>query len=850
MEEKRTSFESGRYWAIEPDVLAEQLGSSRQGLTNAEAELRRTPVGERLSIQSHSDIGLLLRQFRSPLILLLVAASAVSMALAERVDSLIILAIVFASGLLGFAQERGAVRAIEALRQLVTVHVDIIRDGRLVEMRVDDVVSGDVVRLDAGDVIPGDCIILESNRLTVDESVLTGEAFPVRKEPGPVDPNATLGDRLNCLYLGSHVSSGSATALVVLVGQRTEFGSIEQEVAQRHLPTSFERGVTAYGLLLIKATAVLVFGVFALNLWLDRGVSESVLFSLALAVGLAPQMLPAIVTLSLSIGARVLATKKVVVKRLDAIEDFGSVDVLCTDKTGTLTEGTVHVHDAIDMNCHTSNVVLERAYWNAHLQEGHSNPIDDAISNFVGHGVALPVRLAEVPFDFTRKIVSVVVKTEDDQLLICKGAVEQVMSRCTRVLVDGRIEPIQQHAATAHRSFQELSSQGLRLLGVAEKSLPVNFVVEDISEDDLTLLGFVAFVDPPKEGTRAAIDRLRESGVIVKIITGDNREITKITAGKVGIHDDGMLTGSEILALSDDELADRVDETNLFVEVDPLQKERIVRAISSRGHTVGFVGDGVNDVAALHAADVGISVDSGVDVAKATADLILLDKSLSVINEGIHQGRRVFANTLKYVYVTTSANFGNMVSLACATAFLPFLPMLPLQILLLNFLSDVPGMTIATDNVDLERLAQPQRWDIAQVRRFMIVFGLLSTSVDLATFAILRISFDSDAAELRTGWFLVSVLTEVVALLFLRTSKRMYRGHPSRPLLTSSIAIVMMTVLLVLTPLGNPFRLVVLDGGLMVVLIGLIASYALLTEILKSRMTLLFHTNPQSAVQR
>ena len=840
-----TSFVIDQYWALDADVVTQQLASSRDGLTDVEAESRRTPVAERLGVTRHSDLGLLLRQFRSPLVLLLLAAAVVSMALAERIDSLIIVVIVVSSGLLGFVQERGAVRAIEALRKLVTVHVDVMRNGLIVERAVDDVVRGDVIRLDMGDVVPGDCLLLDSNRLTVDESMLTGEAFPVHKEPGVLSRDTATSDRTNCLYLGSHVSSGSATALVVAVGRKTEFGSIEQQVAQRHLPTSFERGVTAYGLLLIKATAVLVIGVFGLNLWLDRSLSESVLFSLALAVGLAPQMLPAIVTLSLSIGARMLAVKKVVVKRLDSIEDFGSVDVLCTDKTGTLTEGSVKVGGTFDALGRHSAVVLERAFWNAHLQEGHTNPIDEAITDFVGHEMSLPKRLAEIPFDFTRKVVSVIVETSHERLLICKGAVEQVLSRCSTVLLDDRQQPVALIDEDARRTFEDLSAKGLRLLAVAEKSLPANLDTAQAAEDELTFLGFIAFVDPIKEGVREAIDQLNATGVVVKIITGDNREISKMTASSVGLATDCVLTGSDISTFTDSELASRVEATSVFVEVDPLQKERIIRSLSDLGHTVGFLGDGVNDVAALHAADVGISVDTGVDVAKETADLILLEKSLTVINDGIQQGRRVFANTLKYVHVTTSANFGNMVSLACATAFLPFLPMLPLQILLLNFLSDVPGMTIATDNVDPERLAQPQRWDIAQVRRFMIVFGLLSTSVDLATFAILRVGYESDAAELRTGWFLVSVLTEIFAMLFLRTARAVHRSHPSRALIWSSAAVMIVTIALIVTPLGTPFRLETLSGTLLASLIGLVGAYALMTEILKSRMSSVFRTNPR-----
>ena len=827
-------------WSLQPSEVFAILDSTEEGLSTAEANRRVPPPVERLGFRRHSAFELLLRQFRSPLILLLLAAAAISMALAERIDSLIIVAIVVGSGLLGFVQERSAVRAIDALRELVTIHVDVSRDGRVVEVSAEDLVPGDVVHLDTGDVVPGDCIILDSNRLSVDESVLTGEVFPVHKEAGVVSAKTPLSRRSNFLFFGSHVASGSAKVLVVSVGRNTEFGSIERKVAQRHLPTSFERGVTAYGRLLIKATAVLVVGVFMLNVALQRSLSESVLFSLALAVGLAPQLLPAIVTLSLSIGARLLAAEKVIVKRLDAIEDFGSIDVLCTDKTGTLTEGSVHVEGAFDTSGLESKLVLERAFWNAHLQQGHRNPIDDAISDFVGHGVALPAAVAEIPFDFARKMVSVVVESHGERLLVCKGAVEQVVSRCSHAAVGSQLLPIGEMSARLNETFRDLSSQGLRVLGVAERAVSEVDVFSPESEDQLVFLGFLAFVDPAKASAREAIARLREGGVTVKIITGDNREISRMTAESVGLDGSAMLTGAEMEQMTDEDLAGVAERTILFVEVDPLQKERIIRALSSTGHTVGFVGDGVNDVAALHAADVGISVDTGVDVAKETADLILLDKNLAVIADGIQQGRRVFVNTLKYVYVTTSANFGNMVSLACATAFLPFLPMLPLQILLLNFLSDVPGMTIATDNVDPERLVKPQHWDIRRVRRFMIVFGLLSTSIDLATFAVLRLGFDTDAAELRTGWFLVSVFTELVAMLFLRTSRPALRSRPGPALGASSIVIVVVALLLVTTSAAEVFRFDVLETPMIGTLFGLVVLYAAMTELLKRRLRSLF----------
>lgn len=828
------------YWSTDSAELLETLATRLSGLTPDEVESRLVHRERNVGLRRESDVRLLVRQFRSPLLLLLLVASMVSLFFAERLDSAIILAIVFGSGILGFVQERGAVRAIEALRELVTFHVDVLRDGRLAEVGFEEVVPGDIVMLDVGDVVPGDCIVLEANRLTVDESTLTGEAFPIQKRPGIVAARSALDERSNCLHLGSHVASGTGTAVVVTVGAETQLGIIGGRIAHHHLPTAFERGITAYGFLLVKATAVLVTGVFILNLIAHRGVAESILFSLALAVGLTPQMLPAIVTLSLSVGARLLARRKVVVKRLDAIEDFGSVDVLCSDKTGTLTEGTVRLVDALDFRGDPSALVLERAYWNAHLQVGHSNPIDRAIIESVGHSQALPAAVDEVPFDFVRKLVSVVVSTPEGQQLVCKGAVERVLERCSRVRLGTTTESIDVCSEEIVRTFRRLSSAGFRTLAIAERELSALVTRMSDLEQDMVFLGFLTLEDPIKNDVDAALRSLKDLGITVKIITGDNREITRHTAHQVGLSSENLVTGTEIAEMNDEQLRVTVDRATLFAEVDPGQKERIVRTLSKNGHSVAFVGDGVNDAAALHAADVGISVDSGVDVAKESADLILLDKSLQVISDGITHGRRVFVNTLKYVYVTTSANFGNMVSLACATLFLPYLPMLPLQILLLNFLSDVPGMMIATDNVDGEMLARPQRWNIDQVRRFMIVFGLLSTTVDLLTFIGLRMWLDEGADGLRTGWFFVSVLTEIIAILFLRTARPVFRSRPSRSLTWSSLAVVTVSALLVMTAIGEPFRFVVLPLGTVAVLVGLVGLYALGTELLKGRFSDLF----------
>lgn len=836
MKHEQIAFDA-QFWSWSTEEAFAVLSSCKDGLASGEALSRLAIAPKSIGDRRVRWWHLLLRQFRSPIILLLVASGALSLVLGEVVDSLIIIGIIGLSGVLGFVQERGAVRAVESLLSSVRVHADVLRDGSESEITVAEVVYGDVVVLRAGDVVPGDALVLESSQMLVDESSLTGESYPVSKEPGVVDPATELGLRSNCVHLGTHVVSGSGRVLVARTGTDTEFGRVAEHVARAHVPTAFERGATQFGLLLMKATAVLVAAVFAINLALNRPFVDSLLFSLALAVGLTPQMLPAIVTLSLSKGASVMARQRVIVKRLDAIEDVGSLNLLCTDKTGTLTEGSVRLDSAVGVDGRPSDRVARLARWNSAMQTGFANPIDAAILQAVSpSGDSGARRWGEIPYDFSRKRLSVGVRCGDESLLVTKGAVSEVLSCCEFVeTANGGTAPLAGVLDEVEARFRQLSADGLRVLAVAVRSLEGEPALSADFESRMTLVGFLAFVDPPKADVDEAMKMLATLGVDVCVITGDNRHAAKFVASAVGIDTEGMLLGTDVAPMSDAELTEAVRTVRLFAETDPMQKERIVRACSRAGYTVGYMGDGINDAPSLRVADVGISVDTAVDVAKQTADLVLLDKDLLVLGEGMAEGRRVFANTLKYVHVTTSANFGNMLSLASATLLLPFLPMLPTQVLILNFLSDVPGMTIATDRVDAEQLASPVAWDIRRVRNFMIVFGIASTAFDLLTFLVLRRGLGADAELTRTGWFVESTLTELMAMLMLRTHRFFVRSWPSAPLFVSSVVVGAVTIVLPWMPWAKRIGLEPLHGEVMAAILALVAGYVTVTELLKSR---------------
>lgn len=769
----------------------------------------------------HRALRLLLSQFTSPIILILIGATALSMALGEVADAAIILAIVLASGLIGFRQEHHANRAIDALLQRIEVQVEVLRGGTVTSIPLTSVMVGDAVVLNAGDIVPADCVVVESKSLLIDESTLTGESFPVEKEP----------NGKSTLYFGTHVTSGSGTARVTATGDDTQFGSLIAELESRDVTTRFERGISAFGMLLVRAMALLVTVIFVANLMLDRPIVESMLFSLALAVGLTPQLLPAIVSVSLATGARQMAKERVIVKRLDAIEDFGTMTVLCTDKTGTLTIGGARLDAALDLRGYPSTDILRLARLNAGLQLGFPNPLDEAILTGAPR-VDATQRLDEIPYDFARRRLSVLVSNEVP-FLVTKGALRNVLEVSSHALIDGERTPIAEAREAVEALFSRLSTEGFRVLGVATREMPRRSNATLNDEMEMTLCGLLAFSDPPKVGVSEAIGELAHLGIQVKMITGDNHLAARHIAEAVGLNVDDVVTGSMISELDDGELAHRIVDVDVFAEVNPLDKERIVRALRALDETVGYLGDGINDSAALHAADVGISVDTAVDVAKQSAAVVLLDKSLVVVADGVRLGRRTFANTMKYVRVTTSANFGNMLSMAAASIVLPFLPLLPRQILLLNFLSDIPGTTIAVDEVDPEQLQQPRRWDIISIRRFMIVFGLVSSAFDILTFFTLRLVFDASTEVFRSGWFVESTATELAIMLVLRTHRPFFRSKLGKALLWTSVGVAVITLALPYSPLAEVLGLTHLPLQLILVLAGLTTVYIFVNEVVK-----------------
>jgi P-type Mg2+ transporter len=826
------------FYSVPLADLLQQLQAGAAGLTGAEAQARLARYGpNRAAPKAHSTtLGLLLSQFSSPIILILLFAVGLSFFLADDTDAIIILVIVLASGLLGFWQEHGATNAVAKLLAMVQIKTRVVRDGAALEVPVEDVVPGDVVVLSAGDVIPGDARLIDSKDLFADEAVLTGETFPVEKTAGELPADTALARRTNTLFMGTHVVSGSGTAVIVLTGAGTQFGQISQRLKLRPPETEFEHGVRHFGYLLMEITLLMVVAIFAVNVYLARPVLDSLLFALALAVGLTPQLLPAIISVNLAHGAQEMARQKVIVKRLAAIENFGSMNVLCSDKTGTLTEGEVKLHAALDVNGKDSEQVLLYAYLNATYQSGFVNPIDEAIHAYRQFDLTGYAKLDEVPYDFIRKRLSVLVAAPDGRhLLITKGAATSVMAICSSAArPDSTIKDLVSAQPQLEQTRAELSSQGFRTLGVAYRDLGAATTIKKEDETGLTLAGLVVLFDPPKAGVVETIGRLKDLGVTLKIITGDNRLVAHYVGETMGLPDPQIVTGADLHVMSDAALLNRVGRTDIFAEVEPNHKERIIIALRKAGNVVGYIGDGINDASAIHAADVGISVMNAVDVAKEAADIVLLERDLAVLIGGVQAGRVTFMNTLKYVFMASSANFGNMFSMAGASLLLPFLPLLPQQILLTNLLTDFPEMTIATDTVDTEWVARPRRWDVKFIRNFMLIFGPLSSVFDFLTFGVLLFLFHAGPALLRSGWFVESVVSACLVVLIVRTRQPFFRSRPSRYLLGASLAVIVVAVILPFTPVGALVGFAPLPATLLVALAVIVALYVTSAELAKS----------------
>jgi Mg2+-importing ATPase len=752
----------------------------------------------------------------------------------DPADAFIILVIVLMSGLLGFWQERGAVDAVDKLLAIVQIKATVLRNGASEEIPVEEIVPGDIVVLNAGNVIPGDCLLLDSKDLFVDEATLTGETYPVEKAAGVLPTETPLSQRTNSLFMGTHVISGSAKALVVHTGKETEFGKVSERLKLRPPETEFERGVRRFGYLLMEVTLMLVISIFAINVYFTRPVLESFLFAMALAVGLTPQLLPAIISINLAHGAKRMATLKVIVKRLASIENFGSMSVLCSDKTGTLTEGVVQLHSALDVHGKESEKVLLYAYLNAFYETGFANPIDEAIRTHHPFDVSLYQKLDEVPYDFIRKRLSILVSKGEQNLMVTKGAFQDVLAVCSSAEIsEGTIADIAAVQEQIQQRFEEISHKGFRTLGIAYRDVGSATLITKDNEVTMTFLGFLILFDPPKPGINQIISQMKHLGVSLKIITGDNHLVAANVSQQVELLNPHILTGRDLHQMSDEALLKQVNEVDVFAEVEPNHKERIILALKKAGHVVGYMGDGINDASALHAADVGISVDSAVDVAKEAADIVLLEKDLGVLVQGLYEGRRTFANTLKYVFMATSANFGNMFSMAGASLFLPFLPLLPKQILLTNLLTDFPEMTIATDNVDKEMVERPRRWDIKFIRNFMMTFGILSSVFDYLTFGVLLLILRATKDQFRTGWFLESVISASLVVLVVRSRKPFFKSRPGKYLLMATLLIVGVTLIFPFTPLGKVFQFSPLPISFFLFMGTIVVLYIIAAEIAK-----------------
>jgi len=830
------SHSQTQFWSVPSLELLQQLQTTPQGLMSDEVQQRLLRYGSNLlKPKKKSDaLTLLLAQFKSPIILILIFAAGLSFFLHNPIDATIILVIVLVSGFLGFWQERGAVNAVEKLYAIVQIKTTVVRNGDSKEVPIEEVVPGDIVFIKASDVIPGDCLLLESKDLFVDEAALTGETYPVEKSIGTLPPETPLSQRTNSLFMGTHVVSGSARALVIRTGKETEFGKVSERLKLRPPETEFERGVRRFGYFLMEITLVLVIAIFAINVYFARPILESFLFALALAVGLTPTLLPAIISINLAHGAKRMALDKVIVKRLASIENFGSMNVLCSDKTGTLTEGVVKLHSALNVDGHESEKVLLYAFLNSSYETGFMNPIDEAIRKYRQFDLSGYKKLDEVPYDFIRKRLSILISKGDTHLMVTKGALSNVLAVCSSAeIAEGRIVDIDTVKERVQQHFEEFSRKGFRTLGVAYKDVGSDTVITREQEADMTFLGFLILFDPPKPGITETIKQLKHLGVSLKIITGDNRLLAANVSQQVELLNPHILTGGDLHQMSDEALLKRVNDVDVFAEVEPNHKERIILALKKAGHVVGYMGDGINDASALHIADVGISVDSAVDVAKEAADIVLLEKDLNVLVQGVREGRTTFANTLKYVFMASSANFGNMFSMAGASLFLPFLPLLPKQILLTNLLTDFPEMTIATDSVDRELVEKPRRWNIQFIRNFMLTFGLLSSVFDYLTFGVLLLILHATTDQFRTGWFIESVISASVTVLVIRTRKSFFRSKPGKYLLMATLLIVVVTTLFPFTPLAELLGFQPLPMTILLVIGIIVVLYILAAEITK-----------------
>jgi Mg2+-importing ATPase len=827
-------------WKAPLDSLLTRLGTTPSGLSGAEAKLRLTTYGPNdAATVKRSPLWLqFLARFRNPLVIILLVASALSAATGDIASFVIVVAIVLASMTLDFVQEVQAQNAVEALRRSVAVKATVRRDGVTLSIPIDQLVPGDVVELIAGDLVPADSRLLESRDLFVNQALLTGEPYPAEKNASDTAQGAeNPAGASNAVFAGTSVISGTATIVICRTGRNSALGNLATSLAEKPPATAFAIGVRRFGLLIMRLTVLMVLFVLVVNISYHRPVLESLMFALALAVGLTPELLPMIVTVTLARSAMDLAKRKVIVKRLSSIHDLGAMDILCTDKTGTLTEAAIKLVRAIDGSGAESQRAYAYAFINSQFESGMKSPLDDAILAANPFDMAAWKKIDEVPFDFERRRVSVLVEHEGKRRLIVKGAPEDLLKLSGRYeSATGEEMPLDTATrSTFQATLDGLCAQGFRALGIASREVDVNHQTATITdESELIFEGFAIFLDPPKASAGATIQAMAAAGITVKVLTGDNELVSRHVFSEIGVSVTGVLTGDALAKLSDEALLGQLPQVNLFCRVNPQQKHRVLLALKRLGHVVGFMGDGINDAPALHAADVGISVDGAADVARAAADLILLEHDLSVVQDAVVQGRSTVQNVSKYVLMGSSSNFGNMFSMAGAALFLPFLPMLPIQILLNNLLYDVSEIAIPFDRVDPEATARPATWDVKLIERFMMVFGPLSSVFDFLTFYVLLRLFNAGAVLFQTGWFIESITTQVLVVFAIRTRRLFFRSRPHRFLVLMALGVVAIALVLPFLPFGRWFGFVAPPPLFFIYLAGATAAYLALVEICKA----------------
>ena len=827
------------FWNQPIEQLLNGLRTSRDGLASSEAQRRLIHYGPNESAVPKPLPGWVrfLGRFSNPLVIILLFASVLSALTGDLPSFVIVTTIVSLSVVLDFIQETRAQSAVEALRERVGLRARTLRDGKQIALPVSHLVPGDVVRLAAGDLVPADGRLLDARYLFVNQALLTGEPYPVQKNAGDsMEAVTTLGEATSAAFSGTSVISGTATLLVCHTGRTTALGELAAALATKAPPTAFETGVLRFAGLLLRISLLLVLFVLTECILFRRAWLESLMFALALAVGLTPELLPMILTLTLARGAVRLARKQVVVKRLAAIHNLGAIDVLCTDKTGTLTEARVRLVRHIDGRGAESERVFQLAYLNSYFETGLKSPLDDAILEHGTLDVEGWRKLDEVPFDFERRRVSVFVEKDDERVLIVKGAPEDILRLATSFLdLDGKTCPLGPESRIQLQArFEELCSEGLRTLAVGTRLLNSDHDATQVADEaELAFEGFLVFLDPPKASAAEAIGALAQSGVTVKILTGDNERVARHLCDALGVPVLGLVTGDELTSMSDEALLGRLPRLNLFCRVTPQQKLRVLQALKRSGQVVGFLGDGINDASALHAADIGISVDSAADVAKAAADIILLDRDLTVVHDGVLEGRRTIINADKYILMASSANFGNIMSTALAGLFLPFLPMLPIQVLLTNLLYDLAQTGLPFDDIDPEAIARPVHWNIRLIERFMLMIAPISTFFDLITFAVLILIFHAGMLEFRTGWFIESLVTQLLMIFAVRTRRNLFASRPCSLVTGLALSVSAVTIALPFTPVGHWFGFVVPRAPYFAFLAAVVAGFLILTELVK-----------------